>query len=241
MDKSVLITMRHEEKYICSEKMMFILENRLRSFLPNDSNQSGADYNIRSVYFDTVNDKMLSESLQGVERRDKFRIRIYNHSRGVSKLEKKTSIQRLKTKQSVILDAEEVEKIIAGEDIELDSYDGLKGELYYLQKAEGLKPKIIVEYDRSAYVYDIGNVRITFDKNIKASTEIGDFYTPNLIGINVMPDGMGIMEVKYDGILPGFISKILNIGDLQQISFSKYGLCRNIVENNGRIDEIYEF
>ena len=49
------------------------------------------------------------------------------------------------------------------------------------------------------------------------------------------------MEVKFDGILPGYITRILGIGNLQRISFSKYVLCRNLINNNGRLDEVYEY
>lgn len=240
MNNTVAITMRHENKYICSEKQMFILENRLKSFLPKDINQSDNFYSIRSLYFDTVNDRMLCESLQGIEKRSKFRIRTYNHSKDISRLEKKISVNNLKTKKSIILDSAEVENIISGGEIRFDGNGNLRDEFYYLQKSEGLAPKIIVEYDRTAFVYDIGNVRITFDKNIRASGEIADFYSESILGYTVQSDNRGVLEVKYDGILPGFIVNILNIGNLQQVSFSKYSLCRNILENNGRIEEYYE-
>ena len=138
------------------------------------------------------------------------------------------------------LSRSEVEKIISGAVCQFENSGSLMDEFAYLQKSEGLAPKIIVEYERTAFVYDMGNVRITFDKNIRASAEIEEFYSPNLLGINVQSDKSGIIEVKYDGILPGYIADILNIGTLQQVSFSKYALCRNIIDNNGRLDEYYE-
>ena len=82
-------------------------------------------------------------------------------------------------------------------------------------------------------------MRITFDRSIRASKDIEHFFE-DVLTIPILPDQISLMEVKYDGILPGYISRLINTGDLQQISFSKYALCRNIINNNGRIEDTYE-
>ena len=56
----------------------------------------------------------------------------------------------------------------------------------------------------------------------------------------MLPYGRHILEVKYDGIMPGYISKMIDIGDLEQVSFSKYGYSRRVIKGNGRLDDGYE-
>lgn len=235
--------MRHEEKFICSQRELFLLESRVKNLLPKDSHQTGDDYLIRSIYFDTAHDRMLQESLQGLERRSKFRIRTYNCSRSSIHLEKKTSFGQLKSKVSCDMSYEDVVNIANGryDSMVSDHTSSLMKEFVYLQNSEMLMPKIIVEYDRSAYVGYDGNVRITFDRHISGSSEVQRFFDQDLQTIPVLPNNAGVLEVKYDGILSGSIARALNVSSLHRISFSKYGLCRNIIDNNGRIEEYYEF
>ena len=237
------VHMRHEEKFICSSSQIALIEKRLSTFLKKDSHQDGEFYNIRSMYFDTYDDRLLEESLQGINLRHKYRIRIYNASDQVINLEKKTSENLLKQKTSCRLSRDTVEKIMSCSpwcsDL-LPAQDTAR-EFYTLQKDSGLSPKVIVDYNRCAFINDIGNIRITIDKNISASYKIGSFFDKEILKIPVLPDSLSVLEVKFDGIFPGYLAQMLNLSNLQRVSFSKYGLCRNILENNGRIDEYYEF
>ena len=88
-----------------------------------------------------------------------------------------------------------------------------------------LRPKVIVEYDRNAYVYPPGNVRITFDRNVRAGWDMNHFLQKREQNYHYLEEGR-IVEVKYDELLPGFIERMLETGNMQQISFSKYCLCR---------------
>ena len=238
-----LITMRHEEKFLCSERQMVLLESRIKTLLSPDANQTGEGYNIRSVYFDTIGDRLLEESAQGVDDRNKFRIRIYNGTDNMIRLEKKSSVGQLKQKHSCKLDRAYVDKILQGNawPTEILEKNPVLQEFEYLQMDQRLAPSVIVEYDRSAYVSLLGNIRITFDRNIRASKQIQQFFDDSLLTLPILPDGQHVLEVKYDSIFPGYLSKVLNLGNLQRVSFSKYGLCRNIFDHNGRIEDYYEF
>lgn len=123
----------------------------------------------------------------------------------------------------------------------IENNDEVIQEVVMLNKTELLRPKVIVEYDRSAYISEIGNVRITFDRDVRASNVIEKFVDERPLFERILPSNKNIMEVKFDGILPGYITRILGIGNLQRISFSKYVLCRNLINNNGRLDEVYEY
>lgn len=235
-----LITMRHEEKFICSDRQLLLLDARLRSILPHDRHQAGEEcQQIRSLYLDTFDDRLYRESLAGIERRHKYRIRFYNLKDDFIRLERKDTVGQLKKKHSAMFDKAMVEELLFGQGF-TDSDQDLIREAYTLQQTEGLHPVAIVEYRRSAFTYPAGNIRITFDRDISCTYRTDDFLEPHALLIPVMPQGKHVLEVKYDGILPGFIASALNIGSLERISFSKYAYARNVIENNGRKEEGYE-
>lgn len=89
-----------------------------------------------------------------------------------------------------------------------------------------LSPKIIVEYDRKAFVYEPGNVRITLDRNIRGSMDIDAFAECRAPQFQYLQEENQVLEIKYDEFLPGFIAGILESGNMNQVSFSKYKLCR---------------
>lgn len=235
-----LITMRHEEKFICSDRQLFLLEHRLRSVLPPDGHQKGEGYRIRSLYLDTLDDRLYRESLNGVERRHKYRIRFYNLADDLFRLERKDTVGSLKQKVSARLSKEEVQAFLNGEGIDPKDTE-LLNEVHILQNAEGLRPVCVVDYFRTAFVYPLGNIRITFDRNISCTHRTMDFFREDALLLPVTPRGRHVLEVKFDGILPGFVAAALNIGELERISFSKYAYARNVIENNGRKEEGYEF
>jgi len=238
------ITLSHEEKYICSEAYLRVIESRLKDFLEPDYNQGEDGYEIRSLYFDTPSDSLYEESIQGVEDRDKYRIRIYNESGSIIKLEKKTSIRNLKKKRTQLLEFENVNGLIQGKE-EFDIFDCEKGtlleEFVLKQKTALLKPKSIINYKRNAFVSDVGNVRITLDRNISVGSDVEDFFKEDIMLFPILPPNIHLLEVKYDGILPGYLVRLLNIDKLERTSFSKYVLGREVMKNNGRTSGLYEF
>lgn len=242
---AVNITMRHEEKYICSERYLMLLEHKLRAIMEPDANQGDDGYNIRSLYFDTLEDDLFNEGLQGIEKRNKYRVRIYNCERQVIKLEKKTSNRYLKSKRTSRLLEEETQRLMLNEELvsnlEHCNDDELKQEFLTLQRTQLLQPKIIVDYNRMAFVSDIGNVRITLDRNICATDKVTGFFDKELLLYPILPRGVHLLEVKYDGILPGYLARLLNYENLERTSFSKYVLGMNMMKNNGRMSELYEF
>lgn len=238
ISQTKFITMRHEEKYICSETYLRMLESRLNAVMSRDENQGEEGYEIKSLYFDTISDRMYEESLAGLEQRNKYRIRIYNENANVIKLEKKTSIRNLKKKKSELIEKDYVDKLLAGEETGhvLDYENGsLKQEFTMLQKTELLRPKAIICYHRKAYVNEIGNIRITLDRDIRVTDYVDGFWDADGVYLPVLPSGLNLLEVKYDGILPGYLVRMINFKSLERTSFSKYGLGREVLMNSGRM------
>ena len=230
--------MRHEEKFICPERELTLLDHRLRYLTSPDSHQAGDHYHIRSLYLDTADDRMYRESLDGVDLRSKYRIRFYNMQDDLIRLERKDTVGRLKRKHSVLIGRETVDNIISGKELKFFAGDHPDHEVFrelcMLWQSEGLRPVIIVDYIRTAYLYPAGNVRITFDRNISCTLRTSDLMDPHAVLYPIMPMGMHILEVKYDGMLPGFLAKAIDMGNLKQVSFSKYAYSRIVTENNGR-------
>lgn len=218
---------RHEFKFFISYGDYLALKARLNAIARLDPN-TGAEgrYFIRSLYFDNVYDSALKDKVNGVNNREKFRIRCYNRDESFIRLEKKSKINGLCNKLQARLTREEAERIIHG-DIEWmkDSGRALVVEFYAKMRFGLLKPKVIVDYTREPYIFKAGNVRITFDYNIKtglANLNMFDFDEPT---VTAQAESI-LLEVKYDEFLPEVIQSALQEGGRRSGSFSKYGSCR---------------
>ena len=183
-------------------------------------------YLIRSLYFDTPADKALREKLDGVSEREKFRIRFYNGDPSVMHLEKKVKRGGLGYKVSAPITAEEAQRIVDGDTNWMAvSGRGLIVELYAKMKSEGLRPKTIVDYTRTPFVYGPGNVRVTIDENIRTGLGCTDFLNPRCVTV---PAGEPVilLEVKWDDYLPAVIRRAVAVKSRHSTAFSKYQTCR---------------
>ncbi|RDU23969.1 polyphosphate polymerase domain-containing protein [Anaerosacchariphilus polymeriproducens] len=218
---------RHEYKHFLNYSDYYSLRQKLKKVLNQDNyaNEDG-EYKIRSLYFDNYKDKALQEKINGINYREKFRIRCYNDEETFIRLEKKSKINGLTNKISTLLTKEETQKIIAS-DIQWmsESSDGLLIEFYSKMKSQLLRPKTIVDYVREPYVFRAGNVRITFDKEIRSGIFGIDFFNEQLPTIGI-GDAAIILEVKYDTFLPDFIRDIIQTNRNMSCAFSKYAACR---------------
>lgn len=216
---------RVEQKYIVTDAQIEYIKARMNGFVKIDPNMDGDSYLIRSVYFDDMRDTCLSEVEAGVDNREKFRIRIYNNDVSLVKLELKGKKNGYTSKKTTELTKEETDALLHREAI-YGSGNYLKTKISAKMQCVRLQPVCIVEYERTAYVDEIGNVRITFDRNIGGTENIEEFYNPQICAIPALPVGQHIMEVKYDELLPDYIKEIIDIGRLARTSFSKYYFVR---------------
>lgn len=218
---------RNELKYICSEGELMLLQNRIETLCHPDPH-AGADgtYQIRSVYFDDHQNRYFYENENGIDPREKFRIRIYDASQSRITLECKKKEKGMTHKDSCPLALEQYYKILEGNLLPSPDAHELLCRFLSIQQQMHLEPKVIVAYERTPYVYDFGNVRITFDKNIGSTTDFQAFFDPYLPLRPVLPMGKHVLEVKYDELLPNFLYDAMNLGSLQRTTFSKYYLCR---------------
>ncbi len=188
---------------------------------------SNGYYKIRSLYFDNVYDKALCEKQDGLNEREKFRIRIYNDDPSIIKLEKKMRYEGKSLKVSCEINKDECDKIISGDTgFMLGDKRELMCELYAKMKSQQLRPYTIVDYTRKAYTYPAGNVRITFDYNLRTIQYSNNIFDNTLPTMPVY-DGI-ILEVKYDNFIPEIIGDIVRFSHRRTDSFSKYAISRCI-------------
>lgn len=214
-----------------------MLAARLKTVMSSDIHQQGKCYRVRSLYFDDAWNSCLDENEAGVDSRKKYRIRLYDTNESEFKLEIKEKYRGYTSKASCLIERTECHEIINGKAPE--SYDVRKelNELHDRMHTTLMRPKVIIEYERTAFVYPVGNVRITFDRNIRASEHYYDFLNETISkSILILPAGMHVLEVKYDELLPDFIAQLLELGNLTQTAFSKYYLGRHAVQGEFLID-----
>lgn len=220
---------RVEDKFTCCERDLVLLQARLKSVLQPDKNQVNDNgYKITSVYFDDLYDTHLKDTEDGNRLREKYRIRIYNDSFETIKLEVKSKKDSRVFKRAKNITVSQLKQLLAGQCIP-DEHPSMDNTITLFNLAianRGLRPKVIVEYDRAAYIFDAGNVRITLDRNLRASDDFEAFLNNNQAHYDSIPQSDRVLEVKYDEFLPGFIARILETGNMNQTAFSKYRICR---------------
>ena len=219
--------MRHELKHQISPPEDLVLSGRLRRLFPHDRH-AGADgsYRVTSLYFDTPYDAALREKLDGVDRREKFRLRYYGDDPAWLKLEKKFKVNGLCGKRSARLSREEGERLLAGElDFLLEREEPLLAELYHKLRGSLLAPRTAVCYDREAFLYAPGNVRVTLDRNLRTRKGAAGFLPPAPFPLKPLED-VTVLEIKYDAFLPDLARLAVQVPDRRAGACSKYTLCR---------------
>lgn len=182
-------------------------------------------YWISSLYFDDYYQSALIDKLTGIKDRKKFRIRVYNHQSNVIKLERKCKRINTVEKAHVKISKEEYEAINCGYVSFLMRKEDVVAEDFYLNyRMKNLRPRVVVEYRREAFVYKYGNVRVSFDYLLKAGSFQQDLFSNGYM-ISAIPRDQIILEVKYSGYLPDVIRNIIQTNGLQQQSLSKYVMC----------------
>lgn len=217
---------RHEWKHEINVSDMIAIRQRLKAVAKPDIHAVDGKYFIRSLYFDNLADKALREKLDGVNMREKFRIRYYNGDTSLIHLEKKSKLNGLGSKESAALTAEEAQAIVDGRlDWMVNSGRPLVQELYAKMKSQGLRPKTIVDYTREPFVFGPGNVRVTLDYDIRTGLRCVDFLNTDCVTVPV-PNAPIILEVKWDEFLPGIIRDAVQLTGRRSAAFSKYAACR---------------
>lgn len=230
-------TYRNEWKYCCTAKELEIIKNRLEAVLDKDSHSgNNGKYEIHSLYFDDYQDICVRENDAGISERVKYRIRYYGEQCDFMRLERKEKRDSRCRKKSCMISMEEYMKIINGNADELfwQTQNPFLKQFCIQCMTRNIVPKAIIDYERTAYVEDITNIRITLDENISVSDDLSRFCDGDYTRYPIQEKQQHVLEVKFDYILPGYIKHLITNRNLVQSSFSKYGLGRRKLQSMGR-------
>lgn len=223
--------LRHEYKFLISRADAELLKLRLPHIMQRDphAGETGR-YTIRSLYFDDVNAAAYYEKLDGIDSRTKYRIRFYDYDSSIIKLEKKEKLGNLtrKTAQTITKnDARALEYALAQGCP--DTTEGLTEELRLACLGRGLRPKVLVDYDRTPFLCHAGNTRITIDENLRTRPYIAHlFASPRAMTPVLEPDQV-ILEVKFDDFLPGYLADALADIPKVNMAISKFAMCMSFI------------
>ena len=216
--------LRHEEKHQVNLREALVLSRRLEKLFPRDPHAGPeGSYQVVSLYYDDPYDTALRQKLDGVNRREKFRLRYYGEEPAFFKLEKKYKVKGLCGKGSCRLSREEGERLLRRDFAFLLEKEEPLALEFYAKLRRGLAPKTVVRYTREAFLYAPGNVRVTLDGDIRAGAP-----ERFLIPQKLLPalGGLAVVEVKYDAFLPEIVKLAVQVPNRQGTACSKYALCR---------------
>ena len=217
---------RHEWKHLITAADRIAVRQRMGAVGQPDGHGQNGKYLVRSLYFDNLQDKALQEKRNGISRREKFRIRLYDLDDSLIRLECKRKTAGLGHKDSCLLTADETRSILAG-DTGWMAQDPrpLVRELRKKMQTQGLRPRTLVDYTREAFVYPAGNVRVTLDYGIRTGLGRTDLLDPTCPTVPVPGDPI-LLEVKWDAFLPAVIRDMIQLEGVRSTAFSKYAACR---------------
>lgn len=227
----IAVPLRHELKYYISPGEYHLLSRALDQVLERDPNGDPErnEYHIRSLYFDTFDNAALLDKLNGVKNRDKYRIRIYNFSDKFIRLECKTKVGSLISKRSIAIPRLLAEQLIEGDPTGLErTRSGLLHDMFREMTLNLLRPVVLVDYVREAYLHPLEEVRITFDKQLRTGLNSHDLFNPYVPTVSPFDHDDMILEIKFNHSLPPFIRDLVctYVHQAQNSAISKYVWCR---------------
>lgn len=221
--------MRQEHKYLITLQQFYAYSHTFDQIMQQDVHNNGDGYNIRSLYFDTLDDKDFEEKEDGLELRRKIRLRNYGPDSTYAMLEIKQKQGSNQKKRSLRLSKEDARRLINREYSVLLQYpEPFAQECYYLMSALCYQPKVVIEYKRKAYIAKENNIRVTFDHQLIGTESCYDIFAHDLLQNPILGKELVVLEVKYNGFLLSYIKDMLQACEHSTLSVSKYCLGRHV-------------
>lgn len=219
--------LRQEKKFLISLDQFYLHSHKFSQILKLDSHGQGEGYLVRSLYFDTPDDKDYHEKEDGVELRRKIRLRNYGPDTPFAVLEMKQKQGSMQKKRSLRLSREDAKRMILGDySVLLQYQEPFSAECFSLMNMLCYRPKAVVTYRRKAFVAKENKIRVTFDHHIKGTESCFDIFSDTLLENNILDPYLVVLEVKFNGFLLSYVKDMLMECDTSELSLSKYSLGR---------------
>lgn len=222
---------RHEIKYLLNPVQYVRLAQALKNVMVEDKHNGASGYLIRSLYFDSYANTDFYQKLSGDEDRKKIRLRTYDAASPKVKLEIKRKFGDDQIKKSAIISKEDAQKLIAGDYDVLLGYENKTARMIYeVMRINHVRPVVLIEYRRKAYIHPTNNIRITLDTEIRSSETFFDMFDPEPVLGVAEEFAFALCEVKYDAFLMRWLSDLLADYGLTRSAYSKYLISRGMME-----------
>lgn len=220
---------REEQKYLITKEKYYELRRIFKQILHQDTHNGEEGYMIRSLYFDTLDDRDFEEKEEGIELRRKIRLRTYLNDLEFAQLEMKKKEGQKQKKSAHILSKEDAQCLINGElGVLLKQNQDYLADCYGMMAMHHYVPKSVVTYKREAFIAKENKIRITFDHDIRGTESNFDIFNRELIEYPLLDANYVVLEVKYNGFLLEYIKELLVSVEQNQQSVGKYSLSRLI-------------
>lgn len=214
---------RFELKYVISKQLLTQLQQELKPYVVADEYATST---ISNLYYDTDDFRIIRESLEKPNYKEKLRVRSYEAiptKESQAFIEIKKKFQKVVYKRRITASVEQAAMYLAG-DNKIIADSQIKEEINWLiDRHNELKPKMYIYYDRySMKGIEDPNVRITIDHNL-LYRDYDLRLDSGVYGEHLLDPDYVIMEIKIPGAFPLWLSELLTKYSVYKSSFSKYG------------------
>lgn len=222
--------LRNELKFYLHSADALLLKQRLGAVLSTDRHtKPGSPYHIRSLYFDDPNFTAYFDKINSLEKREKFRIRYYNEDLHFIRLEKKQKFGKFCRKEWEEIPLALAEKALSYPPFLSEPIGALSEEFFQKIRSCGLAPCFFVDYQRTAFVSPMEDVRITIDENLKALKFSSSLSEKSPLSIPALEEGESILEIKFNRFLPTHLIPLWEGIPMIQSSVSKFTKCAEVL------------
>lgn len=230
---------RFEQKYILSLSQMTQLKDEMEKHVKYDIYGKS---NICNVYYDTLDRRLMRQSMEKPIYKEKLRVRSYGKVQSEDQvfLEIKKKFDGVVYKRRFPSKLSDLPNLLSPcPEVLSKGMSQIQRELnYFVQYYESLQPFMYVAYEREAYMgIEDESFRMTFDQNIVSRTTALDL-THEIYGDPVLPSKICLLEVKTNKALPLWLSKFLATHEIYKTSFSKVARAYEHSINRGGIDYV---
>ena len=212
---------RYETKYLITPAQYEALKRGMAGRTAPDRYPR---YTISNLYFDTPTFQLIRDSLEKPEYKEKLRLRSYGRVTEDQTvfLEMKKEFNGVVFKRRIDLPLREARAYLE-EGVRPANDNQICREIDWMRRCYDLSPVVFIAYDRETFSgTEDPELRITFDTNVRWRTGDLDLSRSDR-GEPLDLGGKILLEIKFPGVAPFWLSRLLSEQNVRRTSISKYG------------------